>query len=44
LSGLFLRGRPRFTVFRTIPSKAPMHIPRCRCLVKASCRAKLFPH
>jgi hypothetical protein len=28
LSGRFLRGLPRLTVFLTTPSKAPMHIPR----------------
>lgn len=37
-------GRPLLTTFLTIPSKAPMHMPRCLCLVSASCRAKLLPH
>lgn len=28
MSGRFFLGLPRFTTFRTTPSKAPMHIPR----------------
>ena len=41
-SGFFL-GLPRLACLLTTPSKAPMHIPRWRCLVSASCRAKSLP-
>lgn len=43
-SGRFFLGLPRLSARRATPRKAPVHIPRCLCRVKASCRAKLLPH
>lgn len=41
--GLSFLGLPRRSARLTAPTNAPLHIPRCLCLVKASCLAKLLP-